>query len=118
MLGLLRIVVALLFLQYGLTKLIGFPDHGPPSLNGMLTAAALIETVGSLFVIVGLFTRAVAVLLSGEMAAAYFMVHAPQGFFPILNHGDLAVLFCFVFLYLAFAGGGKWTLDRALWNLK
>ncbi len=107
----LRIVTALLFLEHGLSKLTGFPVPGPASLPPLLLVAALIETVGSLFVLVGLFTRPAAFIMSGEMAVAYFMAHASQGFYPLANHGEAAILFCFIFLYVAVAGGGAWTVD-------
>jgi putative oxidoreductase len=97
-LSILRIMVGLLYLQHGLNKLFNFA--GP------------LETIGSLFIIFGLFTRPVAFLLSGEMALAYFMAHAPRGFYPLLNGGELAVLYCFIFFYLFVAGGGSWSLDR------
>jgi putative oxidoreductase len=112
-LSILRIVTALVFLQYGLAKLIGFPEVGPP-LNGLLRAAAIIETVGGVLLIAGVYSRIVAFILSGEMAVAYFTAHAPQSFYPILNHGDTAVLFCFIYLYVVFAGGGPWSVDRIL----
>ena len=114
-LSIVRIVVALLFLEHGLSKFFGFPVPGPP-LNGLFILAAFLETVGSLFVLVGAYTRIVAFILSGEMAFAYFMVHAPRSFFPLANGGDAAVLFCFIFLYFAFAGGGPWSVDRAMLN--
>jgi len=110
-LSVLRVVTALVFLQYGLAKLIGFPEAGP-QLDGLLRAAATIETVGGVLLIAGAYTRIVAFILSGEMAVAYFTAHAPQSFYPILNQGDTAVLFCFVYLYLVFAGGGAWSVDR------
>jgi putative oxidoreductase len=110
-LSVLRIVVALLFLQHGLSKLIGFPEAGPP-LNGLLVVAAILETIGSLLLILGVYARIAAFVLSGEMAVAYFMAHAPHGFYPMVNHGEEAILFCFVFLYIAFAGGGAWSVDR------
>jgi putative oxidoreductase len=100
------------FLQYGLSKAFGFPDHGPPSLTALLTVASALEIVGSVMLVFGAYTRIVAFILSGEMAIAYFMAHAPRSFYPIVNGGDAAVLFCFVFLYLAFAGGGPLSLDR------
>jgi putative oxidoreductase len=112
-LSILRVVVALVFLQYGLSKLIGFPEAGPPR-QGLIFVAAILESVGGVMLIAGVFTRIVAFILCGEMAVAYFMVHAPNGFYPILNHGDAAILFCFVFLYVAFAGGGPWTADRII----
>jgi putative oxidoreductase len=112
-LSILRIVVALLFLQHGLSKFFGFPAEGPP-LSGLIILAAIIETFGSLLLLVGLFTRLAAFVMSGEMAFAYFMAHAPRSFYPAVNEGSLAVLYCFVFLYLVFAGGGPWSIDRAV----
>jgi putative oxidoreductase len=110
-LSVVRIVVALLFLQHGLVKIFGFPVAGPASLSSLLMLAAAIEVLGSLLLLVGLFTPAVAFIMSGEMAFAYFMSHAPQSFFPIVNRGEAAILFCFIFLYFAFAGGGPWSVD-------
>jgi putative oxidoreductase len=112
-LSLLRIVVALLFLQSGLSKFFGFPAAGPP-LSGLIILAAIIETFGGLLLLVGLFTRLAAFIMSGEMAFAYFMAHAPKSFYPAVSGGSLAVLYCFVFLYLVFAGGGPWSVDRVL----
>ena len=118
-LSLLRIVAALLFLEHGLQKLAGFPAPLPLPAGetigtlSLLWFAGVIEVVGSLLVLIGLLTRPAAFILSGEMAAAYFMAHAPRGFFPALNGGDAAILFCFIFLYLAAAGGGAWSVDRA-----
>jgi putative oxidoreductase len=112
-LSLLRIIVALLFLQHGLEKFFGFPAAGPRHLSPLLVAAASLETVGGLLLLIGLFTRPVAFLLSGEMAFAYFLSHAPRGFYPVANGGDPAILFCFVFFYLFFAGAGIWSLDYA-----
>jgi putative oxidoreductase len=112
-LSILRIVAALLYLQHGLSKVFSFPVPGPP-LHGLLVLAAFLETVGSLLLLVGAYTRIVAFILSGEMAFAYFMAFAPRSFFPLANGGDSAILFCFVFLYLAFAGGGPWSVDRAV----
>lgn len=109
-----RIIVALLFIEHGLMKLFAFPAAIPglPSpLPGIMLAAALIEIVGGAMIALGLFTRAAAFICSGEMAAAYFMFHAPQSFWPAVNQGDAAILFCFVFLYLAFAGAGAWSID-------
>lgn len=119
MLGVLRIVAAVLFLQHGLAKLVHFPhvamfDH--LQLLSLIGLAGVIELFGSILLLLGLFTRPAAFVMSGEMAAAYFMAHAPQSFFPILNQGDLPVLYCFVFLYIAVAGAGAWSLDEMLWR--
>ena len=108
-----RIVVALLFLQHGLVKLFGFPVPAPASLPPLLMLAAAIEIVGSLLLLIGLFTEIAAFIMSGEMAVAYFMAHAPKSLYPIANGGDAAILYCFIFLYLAVAGGGPWSLDSA-----
>ena len=114
-LSILRIVVGLLFLQHGLSKLFNFPAPSPvPSLSGLLILAALLETIGAALFLVGAFTRIVAFILSGEMAFAYFMAHAPRSFYPIVSAGELAVLFCFIFLYFVFAGGGPLSVDRAM----
>ena len=115
LLSVLRIVVALLFIEHGAQKLFGFPAppaSGLPAPLSLLWDGAVLEFVGGLLVLVGLFTRPVAFVLSGEMAFAYWMFHAPRSPFPVLNGGDGAILFCFVFLYLAAAGGGTWSLDR------
>ena len=114
-LSILRIVVGLLFLEHGLSKVFSFPTPGP-TLNGLLVLAAFLETVGAFLFLIGAYTRIVAFILSGEMAFAYFMAHAPRGFYPLANAGELAVLYCFVFLYFAFAGGGPWSVDRAIMN--
>ena len=110
-LSILRIVAALLFLEHGLSKVFGFPVAGPP-LSGLLIVAAFLETVGAVLLLVGAYTRLVAFLLSGEMAAAYFMAHEPHSFYPLVNGGEAVILFCFIFLYLVFAGGGPLSLDR------
>jgi putative oxidoreductase len=111
-LALLRIVAALLFIAHGTGKLLGFPDLGfQPGLFSLFGLAGVIEIAGGILLILGLFTRPVAFILSGEMAVAYFMAHAPNGFFPVLNQGESAVLFCFIFLFLVFAGAGAWSLD-------
>jgi putative oxidoreductase len=116
MLSILRIMAGLLFMQHGLNKLFDFPptaNHHPyvlltlvPGLQGLL------EAIGGVLLTLGLFTRLVAFILAGDMAAAYFMVHMPKSFFPLLNMGDAAILYCFIFLYLFVAGGGQWSLDR------
>ncbi len=112
-LSILRIVAALLFLEHGLSKVFGFPVAGPP-LNGLLIVAAFLETVAAVLLLVGAYTRLVAFLLSGEMAVAYFMAHEPHSFFPLANGGEAAILFCFIFLYFVFAGGGPLSLDRLI----
>ena len=99
------------FSSTGFRKSSGFPAAGPP-LQGLLIVAAFLETVGSLLLLIGAYTRIVAFILSGEMAFAYFMAHEPRSLYPLVNGGELAVLFCFVFLYLAFAGGGPLSVDR------
>src|SRR6516225_3044482 len=112
-----RIITALLFIEHGLMKLVAFPAAVPglPSpLPTILVVAALIEIVGGALIAVGLFTRIAAFVCSGEMAAAYFMFHAPQSFWPAVNQGDAAILFCFIFLYIAFAGAGAFSLDALL----
>ncbi|PSJ54989.1 DoxX family protein [Mesorhizobium ephedrae] len=112
-LSILRILAAATFLTHGTMKLLGWPAPFPYPLNGLLYVAAILEIVGGLLLIVGLFTRPVAFILSGQMAVAYFMGHAGQGFFPVLNGGEAAMLFCFVFLYIAAAGPGPWSADAA-----
>jgi putative oxidoreductase len=112
----MRIVVALIFMQHGAQKLFGFlapPEAATPPLLSLMGLAGVLEFFGGLLVVLGLFTRPAAFILSGQMAVAYFMVHAPNGFWPLQNKGDLAMLWSFVFLYLAVAGGGEWSLDRA-----
>jgi putative oxidoreductase len=113
MLSVLRIVAALLFLEHGFEKLIGFPAPGP-AMTPLEWVQGGIETVGGLLLLFGAFTRPVAFILSGNMAVAYFMAHFPKSFFPAVNGGDAAVLYCFVFLFIFFAGGGPWSLDGIL----
>jgi putative oxidoreductase len=117
-LSVLRIVAALLFIEHGTQKVFGFPPAQGPnapyvfaSLSGI---AGALELVGGVALLVGLLTRPVAFLLSGEMAVAYFKVHAPRGFLPLANHGELAALYCFLFLYFSFAGGGPWSVDAII----
>ena len=112
----LRIVAGLLFLSHGIVKLFGFPAGAQPGqmpLVGLMGAAAIIELIGGSLVVLGFFTRPVAFVLSGEMAVAYFMAHLPQGFFPALNGGEPAILYCFIFLCLSATGAGAWSLDAA-----
>lgn len=114
MLSILRIVAGLLFLQHGLMKLVGFPiePRNYPGLFSLYWWAGAIEIVGGILLIIGLFTRPAAFIMSGEMAFAYFMSHAPRSLYPIDNNGEAAILFCFVFLYIVFAGPGLWSLDE------
>jgi len=113
-LSVLRIVTALLFMTHGTSKVLGFPfnpRYENLPLLSLTGIAGLLELVGGLLLALGLFTRPVAFILSGEMAVAYFMAHAPRAFLPLVNQGELAVLYCFVFLYLWIAGAGPWSLD-------
>lgn len=134
LLSILRIVAALLLMQHGAQKFFGYPPPAPspcpppvveqnaqqpaaPQPKGMpplILVVAILELVGGLILLLGLFSRPIAFVLSGLMAVAYFMAHAPGGFWPVTNGGELAVLYCFVFLYLAAAGGGPWSLDSLL----
>ena len=116
LLSVLRIVAGLLFLQHGSAKLLAFPHvamFDGLQLFSLMGLAGILELGGSLLIILGLFTRPVAFLLSGEMAVAYFMAHAPHGFLPIVNQGELAVLYCFVFLYLSVVGPDAFSIDAA-----
>lgn len=116
-LSILRIITALLFMEHGLMKLFHFPapqPGAPDPLPPLLIAAAAIEVAGGVLLTLGLFTRITAFICSGEMAVGYFMAHAPKGFYPALNMGEAAVLYCFVFLYLVFAGPGTWSLDTVV----
>lgn len=121
LLSLMRIIAAFLFIQHGTMKLFSFPAEPPfgnPEMMTLFWWAGVLEVFGGLLLLAGLFTRPVAFLLSGQMAVAYFMVHAPQNFWPILNGGELAAFYCFVFLYLAAAGGGRWSVDNLLFQRK
>jgi putative oxidoreductase len=116
LLSVMRIAIALVFVEHGTSKLLGFPPPNHP-FQMTLSPEGLsgpFELIGGFLLLLGLFTRPVAFILSGEMAVAYFLVHGPRNFFPILNMGELAVVLCFVFLYLAAAGGGPWSLDRLI----
>jgi putative oxidoreductase len=119
MLSVLRIVAALIFMQHGSQKLFGFPPSGAPVVAPLVLVsqtglAGVIEFFGGLLLLVGLFTRPVAFIVSGEMAVAYFKVHTPRAFLPIVNRGELAVILCFVFLYFALAGGGSLSVDALI----
>lgn len=112
-LSILRIATGLLLLQHGTTKLLGFPASQMSGIDvtTLPGLAGIFELVGGILIVIGLFTRPAAFILSGMTAVAYFYAHAPQGFFPLLNGGELAALYSFVFLYLACAGGGVWSVD-------
>lgn len=117
--SILRIVAALLFIQAGTVKLFAFPaailpDGSTASLWSLIGIAGILEAFGGLFLLLGLFTRPVAFILSGEMAVAYFMGHAPLNFWPVLNHGEPAIIFAFLWLYLSVSGPGPWSLDALL----
>lgn len=120
LLSILRIMSGLLVLQHGTTKFLSFPvtQHTGTPLMSMSGAAGVIELVCGVLVVIGLFTRPAAFLLSGMTAVAYFLAHAHRNFFPILNGGELAALYCFVFLYIAAAGPGPWSLDHLLGGKK
>jgi len=118
MLGVLRIVVGLLFLTHGTQKLLGFPPSPimqfPTPVGTQLWNAGLIETIGGVAIILGLLTRVVAFVLAGEMAVAYFTQHFPRGPIPLVNQGELAVLYCFIYLYFVFAGAGAFSIDSLI----
>ncbi len=119
LLSVLRVITGFLFMQHGAQKLFGFlmpPGRPTPPLLSTGGIAGMLEFVGGILIIIGLFTRPVSFILSGLMAVAYFMAHAPRGFWPVANAGELAVLYCFVFLFLWMAGGGVWSLDHLLWR--
>jgi putative oxidoreductase len=113
----MRIVVGLLFVCHGLQKVFGLfggVDGAPAPLFSMMGVAGIIEVICGLLVVLGLLTGYAAFIASGEMAAAYFMAHFPMGFWPIENQGELAVLYCFIFLYIAARGPGIWSVDASL----
>lgn len=117
LLSVLRIIAAFLFIAHGAQKLFGFlapPGAPTPPLASQIGVGGILEFFGGLLLLIGLFTRPVAFILSGMMAVAYFQMHAPGGFWPLQNKGELAVLYCFVFLFLSVAGGGEWSVDRLL----
>ena len=113
LLAILRIVAALLFIAHGTVKLFNWPTPFPmPELPPLLLAAGVIEIVAGILILIGLFTRPAAFIASGQMAIAYWIGHAPQNFWPVANEGDAAILYCFIFLYIAAAGPGAWSVDR------
>lgn len=113
--AIMRIIVGLLFACHGMQKLFGM-FGGKGGAEGMMLVAGIIEFAGGLLIALGLFTRPAAFLSSGLMAAAYFKAHASGGLFPIVNKGELAVVYCFVFLYISVRGGGLWSLDNMIWG--
>ncbi len=115
MLSILRIIAGFLLLWHGSQKLFDFPSSGKAGeLSALMLTAGIIEFFGGLLILIGLMTRPAAFLISGLMAVAYFMAHAPNHFLPLINHGELAVIYCFVFLYFVFAGGGAWSVDALI----
>ena len=116
-LSILRIITGFLFVCHGSQKLLNYPPSPQGGgATGMMLVAGILELGGGVLFLLGLLTRPIAFLLCGFMAVAYFMAHAPGGFLPLVNKGELAVLYCFVFLYFVFAGGGTWSLDRLIWK--
>jgi putative oxidoreductase len=114
LLSVLRIMTALAFMEHGLSKFFGFPMPAPGPLDPLTMASGGIELVGGALLVIGLLTRPVAFIASGMCAVGYFMAHAKTSFFPAVNHGEPILLYCFIFLYLAAAGGGAWSADRAM----
>ena len=118
LLSISRIMLGLLFLEHGTAKVLDFPhlpSHQAWAVSSLNPGVqGLIELIGGLLFALGLFTRPVAFILTGDVAVAYFMAHAPRGFFPLLNGGELAIIYCFAFFYFWVAGGGEWSLDRLL----
>jgi putative oxidoreductase len=117
MLSVLRVITGLLFVEHGTMKFFNFPPNdmfaGGVELMSLMGLAGILELVGGALIALGLFTRPVAFILAGEMAVAYFMAHAPSSFFPAVNQGEAAIMFCFIFLYLACTGAGPWSADAA-----
>jgi putative oxidoreductase len=116
LLSVLRVIVGLLFIEHGTSKFFGFPSSGETGtveLFSLIGLSGVLELVGGVLLTLGLFTRITAFILSGEMAFAYFIAHAPHSFYPLLNHGEPAVFYCFMFLYMAAAGPGPWSLDAS-----
>jgi putative oxidoreductase len=117
MLSVLRIVTALLYIEHGTQKLFNFPPAKTAMVFDILSrqsVAGILETMGGMAILFGLFTRPIAFILAGEMAVAYFTIHLARSFYPVINAGDNAILFCFIFLYLVFAGAGVWSVDDVL----
>ena len=117
-LSVLRIMTGFLFLWHGSQKLFGFPPSGKEvgELSAFMIFSGSLEFFGGILILLGLFTRSAAFILSGMMAVAYFTAHSLNAFLPIVNKGELAVLYCFIFFYLFFAGGGIWSLDNLIWK--
>lgn len=113
-LSLIRIIAAASFITHGLMKFLGWPAPFPGALTTPFYIAGVLEIVGGILLLIGLFSRPVAFILAGEMAVAYFLYHMPSNFFPVLNRGEAAMLFCFLFLYFAAAGPGPWSVDAAM----
>jgi putative oxidoreductase len=118
MLSVMRIVVALVYLQHGTQKMIGFPptSMAPPEMFSLIWYAGVIETVGGLLLVLGLLTRPAAFIVAGELAYIYFFAHQPRGLWPAVNGGNLAIAYCFTFLYVFFAGPGPWSLDSLIFG--
>jgi putative oxidoreductase len=112
-LSIMRIIVGLLFVEHGSAALLGFPatDHPAPGFLTLIWVQRILELGGGFLMVIGLFTRPVAFILAGDMAVAYFMVHAPKSFFPMINGGDAAILYCFVYLFFFVSGPGRWSVD-------